>query len=231
MQDHAKHRALLALALAALYIPVTGAGCPADLDGDGWTEAQGDCDDTDAAVFPGAPEQCADDPEADGVDNDCNGEVDDDCPAPGLEPGFEQALTRTGGCADAILYATNEDDSMALVFMTSGVIDPEGSPTTAVYDLPNPVVQLEVRVGQNVTHMVCNDALYLEVRIDAVYEAVSGRAVLEVDPIGDPEPWGEQLSDARLTLEDVVLVNETEAGGEGTLPWFELEAVIGWLPG
>ncbi len=38
-----------------------------DNDGDGQSELDGDCDDTDPSVYDGAPEQC------DEVDNDCNG--------------------------------------------------------------------------------------------------------------------------------------------------------------
>jgi hypothetical protein len=41
-----------------------------DVDGDGVTEDT-DCDDLDAARFPGSPEYC------DGIDNDCTGSVDD----------------------------------------------------------------------------------------------------------------------------------------------------------
>lgn len=40
----------------------------ADKDGDGWTVGEGDCDDTDADVYPGAP-----DPPDDGKDQDCDG--------------------------------------------------------------------------------------------------------------------------------------------------------------
>lgn len=39
-----------------------------DDDGDGFTENQGDFDDTDASIYPGAPEVCGD-----GIDQDCDG--------------------------------------------------------------------------------------------------------------------------------------------------------------
>jgi hypothetical protein len=42
-----------------------------DHDGDGYSMAQGDCDDTNATVHPGAVEICGD-----GLDNDCDGEAD-----------------------------------------------------------------------------------------------------------------------------------------------------------
>ena len=43
-----------------------------DLDGDGINQSDGDCDDTHAHVFPGATEL------ADGLDNDCDGAIDED---------------------------------------------------------------------------------------------------------------------------------------------------------
>jgi hypothetical protein len=45
-----------------------------DTDGDGFTENQGDCDDNDNSIYPGAPEICGD-----GIDQDCDGS-DKICP-------------------------------------------------------------------------------------------------------------------------------------------------------
>jgi hypothetical protein len=55
---------------------LTGASqcTPQDADGDGWTVEGGDCDDSDASVYPGAPELC------DGIDNNCDGVGDTDSP-------------------------------------------------------------------------------------------------------------------------------------------------------
>ena len=48
---------------------VANNGCPEtiDSDGDGVTEEDGDCDDNDASIHPGAVEVC------DGVDDNCSG--------------------------------------------------------------------------------------------------------------------------------------------------------------
>ncbi len=51
---------------------VVGPG--ADHDGDGYSIRQGDCDDTNPAVHPGAPDA------QDGLDNDCDGEIDEGAP-------------------------------------------------------------------------------------------------------------------------------------------------------
>ena len=57
-------------------VPLALSGCaedPAeqDLDLDGFSAIQGDCDDTDPDIAPGQGEVC------DGVDQDCNGQIDD----------------------------------------------------------------------------------------------------------------------------------------------------------
>ena len=48
--------------------PVAIAAPASDLDGDGFTEAQNDCNDNSATVYPGAEEICGD-----GIDQDCDG--------------------------------------------------------------------------------------------------------------------------------------------------------------
>ena len=68
-----------------LYVDLTGKGAlsTVDADGDGVTEADGDCNDSNAAIYPGAPEVC------DGLDNDCddivpNEEADSDFDGSGV---------------------------------------------------------------------------------------------------------------------------------------------------
>lgn len=57
----------------------------ADVDGDGVTEAQGDCDDLDGDVHPGATDTC------DGVDQDCDGALDEDFGLDTWEPNDAEA--------------------------------------------------------------------------------------------------------------------------------------------
>jgi hypothetical protein len=51
-----------------------------DDDGDGTSEVEGDCDDTDLTVHPGAEDLC------NGVDDDCDDAVDEDAAPDGYEP-------------------------------------------------------------------------------------------------------------------------------------------------
>jgi len=67
-----------------------------DADGDGWSAAQGDCDDTDPEAYPGAAEIWYD-----GVDQDCEGDSDDDADFDGF-PAVEMGGTDCDDHNDAV---------------------------------------------------------------------------------------------------------------------------------
>ncbi len=72
--------ALVAIALLFAWIGPAraqdcgGVGPDADCDADGFTVGEGDCDDNEVAVRPGAPDVCGDQ-----LDNNCDGLFDEGC--------------------------------------------------------------------------------------------------------------------------------------------------------
>ncbi len=68
------------------------AGGELDLDGDGWRPCADDCDDHNPDVHPFQPEICGD-----GLDNDCNGAIDDDVDIDG-----DGWTTCDGDCLDVL---------------------------------------------------------------------------------------------------------------------------------
>jgi hypothetical protein len=63
---------MILLLLACVEPPLPPEALFGDLDGDGVTSDEGDCNDDDPAIHPGAEETC------DGVDQDCDGEIDEE---------------------------------------------------------------------------------------------------------------------------------------------------------
>ncbi len=113
-----------------------------DADGDGWVEAEnecvpgGDCDDNDATVFPGAEEICGD-----GIDNNCDGAIDEGCLTPCWEGVIDQLDLESGNyriqVAEAPLpfplslaaFITNEDcvpvEEENSIILIGVIFDPE----------------------------------------------------------------------------------------------------------
>ncbi|MEL6342032.1 MAG: MopE-related protein [Myxococcota bacterium] len=75
-------------------VDLIGVGSPsiADEDGDGVSVADGDCDDNDDTIFPGAVEAC------DGVDNNCDGVLNSD----EVDADFDGFFVCEGDCNDAV---------------------------------------------------------------------------------------------------------------------------------
>ena len=94
-----------------------------DDDLDGYTEAEGDCNDDDDTVRPGLPDSC------DGVDNDCDDEIDEDARAEDpFEPNDSVAhelgdLDAVGSFeVDAFLHDEDDVDRFEFVY-TDSLID------------------------------------------------------------------------------------------------------------
>jgi serine protease len=59
--------------LLQIYGALLYGGC-LDLDSDGYSTCEGDCNDSDATIYPGAEELCGD-----GLDDNCDGTIDEGC--------------------------------------------------------------------------------------------------------------------------------------------------------
>jgi hypothetical protein len=91
-------RLLWGSSVSEVALRVTGIAGLGDLDGDGYTTEQGDCDDSDPLVNPAAIESC------DAIDNDCDEDIDEDFDLDA------DGVTTCGADGDATTGADNDCD-------------------------------------------------------------------------------------------------------------------------
>ena len=94
-----------------------------DSDGDGYTVGDGDCDDHDPTVNPGAFDEC------DALDNDCDGRTNDDVTATDMYETWTSAPhdlgSLTGSYDTYFVYAQHEGDEDRYLFFVEDVADVE----------------------------------------------------------------------------------------------------------
>ncbi|MBK6736697.1 MAG: hypothetical protein IPG64_01815 [Haliea sp.] len=124
---------------------------PADLDKDGYTPAQGDCDETNALINPGAQSI-----PNNGIDEDCDGED------PIVAPDFSVRITSpksltTVGVSPIAVAGTVDDQSVVLTVNGVTVTPDSGGNFTVNVSLlegHNPVVARAVKGNQDVTDTI-----------------------------------------------------------------------------
>jgi hypothetical protein len=146
---------------------------------------------------------------------------------------FGQAdFTRSGGCGDAFVYATNGADSMSVT------VDWRGAASTAwtgggfdgTRQIPDGELDVTLNVGRLLSQLYCTDIMTQEPRVDGTAHAIGGEVEISVTPdAGGFQPQ----SHADVTLRDVVF--EVIQGSE-VQHWRIDELVlqdvsVGWFAG
>lgn len=162
----------------------------------------------------------------------------DPCPGQGLQPGFESALSTTGGCADMTVYAANPDATIALQLRVDGLVamvEESGEPVMVEYVADDPDLQLEVSFGSDLLEETCNDAVVVEPTVLEHWVAPAfdvpapGTVTIAVMPDAGSGPR------ATVTL-DGVWIRRDGPGDVFDVPMLiehlEITDVsVGWLPG
>ncbi len=136
---------------------------PNDHDSDGYTPAQGDCNDKDPTVYPGAPEKCGEDRACTGKKLDCTGMTDADHDGwpntvdcndhdPAVHPWARERCDGVDDDCNGYVDDTNPDASDQSCHTWKGKVYPDG-PTC------KPGVDVCLHVPQQQTKVTCMGAV------------------------------------------------------------------------
>ena len=152
-----------------------------DHDGDGYSMAQGDCDDTNAAVHPGATEICND-----GLDNDCDGVADYSVANPTVCSPYTNS-------ADIVLDKLSFDSSGApQIAFLNGSIDKnlklDAGPSIFSVNIPvQNILTLDLAItGATITGDVQPDGSIMNAKLGGIIDARTADNIrgLDVSQIG-----------------------------------------------
>lgn len=157
-----------------------------DIDGDGFSVEEGDCDDNDAEISPGLTDDC------DGQDTDCDGQLDEDAePNDGYEPNDTEAWglgvlededsfyleARLHNEQDVDLFEVQIEDSYTNLFNLEVAL--ESIPAGAIYALE----VFSADTGEVFYSNSGSESLWMEIE-DTAIDDESGSFIIAIRSLG-----------------------------------------------
>jgi hypothetical protein len=172
-----------------------------DDDGDGWTENQGDCDDTNTVVNPDMPEICDD------VDNDCDGSINEEDADPYESNDTLATAYDFGNVGDSFWV----DETVNLTDVT---LHMDSDEDWFVWETGDIIIIDNVNIDVTVTSLPATGTYTVElydINDNAVVDSASGSGTLRVSYSGD---W---LDDDETDWAVRIYANSWAPGSCGTL--------------
>ena len=161
------------------------------------------------------------------------------CPGQGVENGFEDSLTQTGGCSDMTVFAANADATTALHLQIAGLVaeaHTAGETIMHEYAGDDPTLAIEVTYGSDLLVNTCTDVAGNEPQatehwITPAYDVRDyGTITISVTPDLDNPP----NATATVTFTGVPLRRNDPDIFDPNIVIESLtitDAAVGWLPG